>query len=98
VLVENRLDGREISLNYYAANPRSILGLYGALAKKPGTVLYETSGLDPLGVQAMHRIITEHLAEGAAIYLAWPYWCQEQLHHGHLPGSRCVTVTDRKEA
>jgi hypothetical protein len=83
---------RRIGLNCCAGTPRAVLGLMAALARSPGVIVFSTAGLDPLGIRETFQIVSDHLPECSAIYLASPYYSQGQLCHNHLPGSLSVSV------
>ncbi len=97
ILIEHEMD-RRIPLSSYAGTPRLILGLHAAYARNPAVIVFSTAGLDPRGVQAAHRIVSRHLTECAAIYLAWPFSCQGQEQRTRLPGSLSLSVTDNSGA
>jgi hypothetical protein len=88
---------RRIPVSQYAGTPRTLLGLQAAYARRPGVVVFSTSGLDPLGVRETFRVVADKLLECAAIYLAWPYVSQGQEQHNLFPGSMRITVFDEHQ-
>ena len=97
ILDEHQMN-RRVPLSCYAANPRLILGLYAAYARKPAVIVFATAGLDPRGIQTVFRIVSEHLTECAAIYLTWPFESQGQEHRSVFPGSLSVSVIEHTGA
>ena len=83
---------RRLPLSAYAGTPRMVLGLGAAYARKPGVIVFSTAGLDPCGVRETFQLVTDHLLECSAIYLAWPFFSQGQEHHHFFPGSVSVSV------
>lgn len=95
-LVEHGLD-RQIPLSWFAGTPRMVLGLAASYARKPDVVVFSTAGLDPNGVRTVQQIVSQHLPECSAIYLAWPAIFQEQEHYGIFPNSLFLSVIDKAE-
>jgi ABC-type histidine transport system ATPase subunit len=92
-LVEHRMD-QPIRLSRYAGTPRALLGMLAGYALQPDVLLFSTSGLDPKGVGEIHRIVSTHLSECSAIYLAAPCHSQEREHWMDYPGSVVISVVD----
>ena len=51
-----------------------------------------------MGVRTTFGIVAEHLPECSAIYLAWPFDSQDQIHRYSFPGSTDVMVIDKASA
>jgi hypothetical protein len=92
-LNEYDIDAR-FPLSRLAGTPKSILGLCAAFARKPGTILYSTTGLDPQGALIVHQYVVRHLSESAAVFLAWPCFCQGKEMRDELPGAIFISVND----
>jgi len=88
---------RSIPLSRCAGTERMLLGLEASFARRPGVVVFSTSGLDPLGVREVFEIVREHLPGCSAIYMAWPFFCQGQEQHDFFPGSSRETVYDEHQ-
>jgi hypothetical protein len=94
ILLEHRID-QMIPLSHHAGTPRMLLGLEKAYAMRPEGVVFSTSGLDPLGVRDVFRIVAESLPECSAIYLAWPSLCQGREQHFEFAGASGIAVIDK---
>lgn len=70
---ENLLDKVEIGpdtpLCTLAGTPRMLIGIQAAFAAKPAVLVFDTAGLDPLGVQRVLKAVQEQLGDAAAVQL-----------------------------
>lgn len=96
ILVECEIE-RPVPMSRHAGTPRLILGLHAAFAKKPAAIVFATTGLDPRGVRLVQQIVSRHLVECPALYLAWPWVSQGQEHRAAFSGSFSVSVIDNTE-
>ena len=94
-LREHLMDGR-VPISRYAGTPRMILRFAAAYSRKPEVLVFSTAGLDPLGVRKAFQIVSEHLPECSAIYLAWPFLSQGQERCESFPDSLSYPVIDTK--
>lgn len=92
VLARHGIDNR-FRLSQYAANPRTLLGLERAYHSGPAVVVFNTSGLDPLGESAVQALVRSRLSRTAAIYLATPFLSGGVLHQRLMPGSAVVEIS-----
>jgi hypothetical protein len=92
-LDEHHMD-RRVPISRYAGTPRMILRLAAAYARKPDVLVFSTAGLDRLGVRSIFQFVSEHLPECSAIYLAWPFLSQGQVHCESFPDSLSIPVID----
>jgi hypothetical protein len=92
VLARHGIDDRH-RLSCYAGTPRTLLGLEAAYRSGPDFVIFNTSGLDPLGEVAVEELVRTNLNRTAAIYLATPYISDGEQEQRHLPGSVIVEIT-----
>lgn len=93
IVTEHDMD-RHVPLSRYAGTPKLICGLFATYARQPDVIIFATEGIDPSGVQAVFRIVSQHLSECAAVYLGWPYTSQGQELRDVFPGSLSVAVVD----
>ena len=56
-------------LEWNAGNPRNFLGIAAALQTKPEVLIYASSGMDPVGVLALHDFITSRHQDFFAVYV-----------------------------
>lgn len=56
-----------------AGTPRTALGLLAAWANHADTIIYSTSGLDPLGRQFIHQLVHNRLQQCSALHLAYEF-------------------------
>lgn len=89
---------QDIPLSRCAGTARALLGLAAALAKKPEAVVFSTAGLDPLGAEAVKRIVAANLPACIAVYLAWAFISQGHEHYPDFPNAHVVTVFAKSEA
>ena len=54
-----------------AMNPMRFLGLATAIAERPDVLIYETSGMDPLGIKKIHSYAREQYSQGCLIHVCW---------------------------
>ena len=56
-------------MNANARGPTLFLELASAIAKKPDVIVYESAGLDPSGIAAIHRYVASRY-DGCLIHLS----------------------------
>jgi hypothetical protein len=59
-------------LDHNAMNPRKFLGIAAAFAKKPDIIIFETAGMDPLGVEQLNYYIKLNINQHFIIEVCWP--------------------------
>jgi hypothetical protein len=56
---------------YMAGTPRKLMGVQAAFAMRADVVLFDTEGLDPLGIRDTLTAVAAQLGNSSAIYLTW---------------------------
>jgi hypothetical protein len=56
---------------YMAGTPRKLMGVQAAFAMRADVVLFDTEGLDPLGVRDVLFGVAGQLGDSSAVYLTW---------------------------
>ena len=74
-------------------NPRVLLALEIAWARRADVVVFSTSGCDPIGIRAIYHEIQAHLQHIAAIELCYPTWTQGRTVRICFPGATCLEIT-----
>lgn len=95
IVAKHCIDDRH-RLSQYAATPRTLLGLEAAYHLKPDLVIFDTSGLDPLGELAVYDLVRSNLHRISAIYLATSYLSEGVIHNRAMPGSDVFELTTMK--
>src|SRR5690606_25623476 len=54
-----------------AGTPKKLLGIQAAFALRPDTIVFDTDGLDPMGIRDALHAVTAQLGDCSAIYLTW---------------------------
>ena len=54
-----------------AMNPMRILGLAAAIAERTDVLVYEPSGMDPIGIGKIHKYAREQYRNGCLIHVCW---------------------------
>ncbi len=73
------------------ATPRRLLAIQAALARRASTIILDTAGLDPLGLQRVWQVLSDQIGDAAAI-------CLTTMDEKYLPAKlldAAVTVTER---
>lgn len=60
----------DVPVSSLAGTPRRLLALQAVLARGADVVVFDTAGLDPLGIQTLLQAVSERLGESAALYLS----------------------------
>ena len=94
VLNRHNIDKRH-RLSRYPATTRTLLGLEVAFHSNPSVVVFNTSGLDPLGELAVQELVRSNLSRTSAVYLATPFLSQGVRHRRLMPGSVEVEIAVR---
>jgi hypothetical protein len=79
-------------LDNLAATPKTLLGLACALENRANILLVSTAGLDPLGRNAVVEAASRHRDAVSLVYIAYPYWCQQQLCWDAIQGASNLTL------
>lgn len=53
-------------------NPRMFLRIAAGLLQKPDIIIFDTSGMDPQGIELLNEYIQEHLGDIFAVRICWP--------------------------
>ena len=69
-----------------AMNPRQFLAFLGASAGEPKTLIYQTDGMDPLGLSSLHSFACDHFTTGTLIH------CTSQPIRSCPLAPRCVSI------
>ncbi len=64
-------------LDHNAMNLRKFLGLAAAFAKRPDIIVFETSGMDPLGVEQLYSYIKANIKQIFMVEVCWPEYYSE---------------------
>jgi hypothetical protein len=61
----------ETPLAEMAGTPKKLLGIQAAFALRPDTIVFDTDGLDPMGIRDSLQAVHEQLGNSSAVYLTW---------------------------
>ncbi len=73
-----------------------MLGLLAAWARGAEVVIYSTSGLDPVGCQAVHRLVLERLVNCSALHVAYERVSNGERSFDCPPGAIIVRTEHAK--
>lgn len=54
-----------------AMNPRRFLALAAAITQRADVLLYDTSGMDPLGISELHAYAIQYYIRGCLVHACW---------------------------
>ncbi len=79
-------------------NPRALLALEAAWALGAETVIFSTSGCDPLGCQALYDAVLSKIHQCPAVHLSHEFWTNGRRMRDCHPKARCIELTRQSDS